>query len=90
MMDNRTGGLLNFAPAFDFNMSLLETDIDMRLSPMFCSNDTLLSLAKVGVHYSNLTLDSKKFNNLKYRYPEYRGILDIVLYRVNKLGIKVV
>ena len=90
MMDNLTGELLGFAPAFDFNMSLLETDIDMCLSPMFCSNDTLLSLAKVGIQYSNLTLNIKKFNNLKYRYPKYRGILDTVLYRVNKLGIKVV
>lgn len=90
MMDNSTGVLLNFAPAFDFNMSLLETDIDMRLSPMFCSNDTLLSLAQTGARYSNLTLNIRKFNNLKYRYPEYRGILDIVLYRVNKLGIEVI
>ena len=90
MMDNRTGELLNFAPAFDFNMSLLETDIDMRLSPMFCSNDTLSSLALMGLEHSNLTLNIKKFNNLRGRYKEYSSIFDTVLYRVNKLGIRMV
>lgn len=93
LMNNKNGNIIGLAPLFDFNCALIadyfNRNAEDTISQMFNSKDTLYDLALRYKNYSRISLNLKKFKDLKTKYKKYDYIFDKVLERCYKIGIDI-
>ncbi len=89
--DNHTGEIVSLLPLYDHNLAFIADLADTAeaasnsLSQMFQDRSTLKQLALEMRPYSNLVLDTEKFNQLWKNYPEYEKVFNGVLSRLDSL-----
>lgn len=89
IMDNKTGKLIEVAPLFDHNQSIiadwLGKDVTDTLSQMLPQAETLQSAMILTAKESDICIDNTKWNMLKKKYPEQERVFTNIERRYIKI-----
>lgn len=88
---DKSNKIVGLAPIFDFNCALVSDYYNRQsydtLSQMFCTNETIISLADQYKGYCSIKFDKSRFEKLRGTHKEYRHVFDRVAERCKYLGL---